>query len=333
MPLRRIIFSSVAVALTMVGATVASAQDRPDPGLGIRLLEAPSARANDPRAKSYIVDFVAPGTNFTRSFEISNGSSRAMDVDLYGGAARVEGGAFVPEDRGVENRLTPWMTVTPAKARLAPGARKRAQVSVAVPASATAGEYYGAVWAEVPGVAPPGGGAAVANRVGIRVYLGVGAGGEPATSFKLESFAPSLSPEGRPGVDIRTCNDGGRAIDLTGELSLTEGPGGVSAGPFRGEKSLTLGPRQCDQATIQLDPKLPKGPWRASVKLQSGEDERKAEATITFPDEPGGGAPVDAEATEKSSAVKVALLVGLLVLLAVATVLFLLWRRRREADG
>lgn len=333
MPLRRIILSSVAVALTLVGATVASAQTRPDPGLGIRLLEAPTARADDPRARSYIVDFVAPGTNFTRSFEISNGTSRAMDVDLYDGAARLEGGAFVPEDRGSENRLTPWMTVTPIEARLAPGARRKAQVRVAVPADAPAGEYYGVVWAEVPGVAPPGGGAAVANRVGIRVYLGVGAGGEPATSFKLESFAPSLSSEGRPGVDIRTCNDGGRAIDLTGELSLTDGPGGVSAGPFRGEKSLTLGPGQCDQATIQLDPKLPKGPWRAAVKLRSGEDEREAEATITFPDEPGGGAPVDAEEAEKSSAVKAAVLVGLLILLAVAILLFLLWRRRREDDG
>lgn len=329
MPLRRIIFSSVAVALTMVGATVASAQDRPDPGLGIRLLETPSARADDPRARSYIVDFVAPGTSFTRSFEISNGTSRAMDVDLYDGAAQLKGGAFVPEDRGVENRLTPWMTVTPAKARLAPGARKRAQVSVVVPANTTGGEYYGVVWAEVPGVAPPGGGAAVANRVGIRVYLGVGAGGEPPTSFKLESFAPSLSPEGRPGVDIRTCNDGGRAIDLTGELSLASGPGGVSAGPFRGEKGLTLGPGQCDRATIQLDPKLPKGPWRASVKLVSGEDEREAEATITFPDEPGGSAPVDAEEAERSSAVKVAMLVGLLVLLAVAALLSFLWRRQR----
>ena len=330
MPLGRIILVSVAVALTLVGATVASAQDRPDPGLGIRLLEAPTARADDPRAKSYIVDFVPPGTSFTRSFEISNGTSRAMDVDLYDGAAQLKGGAFVPEDRGVENRLTPWMSVAPAEARLAPGARKRAQLNVAVPANAPGGEYYGVVWAEVPGVAPPGGGAAVANRVGIRVYLGVGAGGEPPTSFKLESFAPSLSPEGRPRVDIRTCNDGGRAIDLTGELSLSNGPGGVSAGPFRAQKTLTLGPGQCDRVTIQLDPELPKGPWRASVKLRSGEDEREAEATITFPDRPGGSAPVDAEETKKSSALTVVLLAGLLILLAVAGVGFILWRQRRE---
>lgn len=331
MPLRCIIFGSVAVALTIVGATAASAQNRPDPGLGIRLLEAPSGRADDPRARSYIVDSVAPGTSFTRSFEISNGTSRVMDVDLYDGAAHLKAGAFVPEDRGVENQLTPWMTITPAKAQLAPGARQKAQVRIAVPTNAPDGEYYGVVWAEVPGVAPPGGGAGVSNRVGIRVYLGVGAGGEQPTSFKLESFAPSLSPEGRPEVDIRTCNNGRRAIDLTGELSLSDGPGGVSAGPFRSDKILTLAPGQCDRTKIQLDPKLPRGPWRASVKLRSGEEERAAEATITFPDEPGGSTPVDAEESKRSSGLKVALLVGLLVLLVVAAALSYLWWRRQRS--
>lgn len=320
----------LAVALTLVGATVASAQS-PDPGLGIRLLEAPSPRANDPRAKSYIVDFVAPGTTFTRAFEVSNGTGRSIGIDLYDGPARVEGGAFVPEARGRENALTSWMTVTPPNARLVPGARIRAQVRVAVPANARAGEYYGVVWAELPGVAPAGGGAAVANRVGIRVYLAVGPGGEPPTSFKLESFTPALDLEGRPSVDIRTCNDGGRAIDITGELTLSQGPGGVSAGPFPSSSSPSFGPGQCGQVVIELDPQLPKGPWVATVTLRSGEEERTARATVTFPDQPGRtAAPVDARQITDTTGGKVALLLAILLLVGVLLILFLFWRRRRR---
>ena len=332
MPHRRLVLCLFAVALTSVGATAASAQ-RPDPGLGIRLLEAPSARADDPRARSYIVDFVRPGTTFSRAFEVSNGTGGPIDVDLYDGPARVQEGAFVPEERGRESALTSWMSVTPQMVRLAPGARTRAQVAVAVPADARAGEYYGVVWAELPGVPPPGGGAAVANRVGIRVYLAVGAGGEPPTSFKLESFTASLDGEGRPGVDIRTCNDGQRALDLTGELALTEGPGGVSAGPFRGEGSLTLAPEQCGEVVIRLDPKLPRGPWLATVTLRSGEEERTAGATVTFPDEPGArAAPVDATEITDTTAGRVALVIALLLLVGVVLILILFWRRRRSRE-
>lgn len=101
---RRLLPCLLAVALTLVGATVVSAQTTTQPGLGIRLLEAPSSRANDPRARSYIVDFVAPGATFTRAFEVSNGTGSPINVDLYDGAARVEGGGFVPEERGRKDR-------------------------------------------------------------------------------------------------------------------------------------------------------------------------------------------------------------------------------------
>ncbi|MBW3649212.1 MAG: hypothetical protein KY458_01455 [Actinobacteria bacterium] len=324
----RLVPSVLAVALTLVGATAASAQ-RPDPGLGIRLLEAPASRSDDPRARSYIVDFVHPGTTFTRTFEVSNGTGRPIKADLYAGAARVQDGAFIPEERGRENALSSWMTVTPPTANLAAGARTKAQVKVAVPSGTRAGEYYGVVWAELPGVPPQGGGAAVSNRVGIRVYLAVGGGDEPPTSFKLESFTPSLDRDGRPGIDIRTCNDGRRAVDLSGELALGEGPGGVSAGPFKSETIPTLAPGQCGQVPIRLDPKLPRGPWVATVTLRSGQEAQRASATVTFPDRPGDtAAPVEANRVTDTTGGRVAVLVALLLLLALLVILFLFWRRR-----
>lgn len=323
-----------AVALTMVGATVASAQQQPESGLGIRLLEAPSARADDPRARSYIVDHVKPGTTFSRRFEVSNGRGRPIGVDLYDGAARLEDGSFVPEARGAENRLTEWMTVTPGKVDVASGQRAAASVSIAVPTDAPEGEYYGAVWAEIPGDPPPGGGFAVASRVGIRVYLDVGAGEEAPTDFQLETFVPSLGEDGRPGVDIRTCSSGGRAVDLSGELTLTEGPGGVSAGPFEGENRPTLAPGQCADVVVRLAPAIPRGPWKATVTLRSGREQRAATGTITFPSDPGSAAaPVKAEPKDVTGTTggRTALVIAIVLLLLVGLLLlFLLWRRRRS---
>lgn len=257
-------------------------------GLGIRLLEAPSTRANDPRAQSYIIDHLNPPAVIERDFEVSNGTDRPLLVELYAGPARIQSGGFVPADRGAESDLTDWIEITPAQVQLSPGEKARGTTKISVPDTAETGEYYGAVWAEIPGEAPTGSGVAVASRVGIRVYLSIGPGGEPPSDFELPSFRPVRERDGRPGIDITACNTGGRALDLVGELSLAEGPGGVSAGPFQTEGSKTVLPETCVDVPIRLDPALPDGPWDATAKLSSGEEERTAEARITFPKEPGG---------------------------------------------
>ena len=322
----------VLVALALAaGATAASGQTTTttaplEPGLGIRLVEIPADRQDDVRARSYIVDHVSPGSSFSRKVEVSNGTDEAMDVALYAGPATVENGTFVFGDPGTSSELTGWVSVEPATLQIGSGQRSIATVTVTVPGDAAAGERYGVVWAETRGAPPADGGVAINNRIGVRIYLSVGAGGEPPTDFSLETFQPVVTDDGDPAVVIETCNDGGRAVDITGEVSLTDGPGGTSAGPFTTENATTFGPGECGDVTVKMSDGLPKGPWNATARLRSGTTERAAKAEITFPDA-GRGEKVDAKGLDTPGG-RLALIFAVLALLAVLAGLALLVRGR-----
>ncbi|HEX7167596.1 MAG TPA: hypothetical protein VF230_11505 [Acidimicrobiales bacterium] len=329
--LRRL--SVVAVALALVGATAASAQGSAQEsaqgtGLGIRLLEAPAAKADDPRARSYIVDHVTPGQSISRKIEVSNDTGRTGRVSLYAGPATVDDGSFTYGEPGSTSDLTTWVSVVPTALDLADGAAGTANVTIDVPASARPGERYGVVWAEIPGIAPPGGGVTLNSRVGIRIYLSVGQGAEPETDFELTSFRPVRAGDGSPAIEIDVCNRGGRAVDLTGSVRFYEGPGGTSAGPFATPTTTTLAPGACGVVVVPLDPELPLGPWRASATLRSGLREETAQATITLPPEDQRvGRTVPAERVTDSVGGRLAILLALALLLVVLLLAYLAWRR------
>lgn len=329
------------LSLVLVAAAVASAQtptDAPaDPGVGVRLLEAPEDRRDDPRAARYIVDHLTPGATITRSFEVSNGTDRRAVIPLYAVAATLKDDRFVPSGGRETNELTTWMRITPSEVTLDPNGRARAKVTIVVPKDVDAGERYAVVIAELPPPPPqPGQTIAVVSRAGLRVYLSVGPGAEPPTSFHLKSFAPRRDGNGTPAVTVDTCNTGGRALDLTGDLQLANGPGGTSAGPFATRGATTLAPSECGTVEISLRDGLPAGPWKATVTLRSGRRQQRSEATITFPAAAGtAAAPVEAKPKEVTGTTggRLALLLALLLLLlALGLLLWLLWRRRRKKE-
>lgn len=317
----------------IVPVITASAQEAGT--IGIRLVDAPVERKDDPRARVYIVDHVQPGSTFSRRIEVANNSASGLTPTLYASAARIEDGAFVGGDDGSSNVLTEWISIEPATLELEPGGRATATVTIAVPQDAPAGEFYGAVWAEV---GRPGGAndpVQVRNRAGVRIYLSVGGEQEPPTDFELPAFRPIRTDDNRPAIEIDACNTGGRAIDLTGEVELSDGPGGVKAGPFATEGATTLAPEQCDTFTIVLDPELPSGPWDATARLESGEEERTAQARITFPEEPGErGEKVETREVTGTVPGIIALGVSVFLLLLLGGWLawFLLKRRARKRD-
>lgn len=318
------------------GAALAGAAPPPPPGLGIRLLDAPSERKDDPRARVYVVDRVGPGAVFVRHVEVSNGDDTAMDVLLYPAAATVSGGGFDIANRGTPGLVPQWTTVTPSTVHLEPGARAEATVTFRVAADAPSGEAYGAIVAERP---PPGSnGVGVALRAGIRVYLSVGQSAEPASDFRVDSLTAARDVSGRPVVQAAVQNTGGRALDLGGTLRLSAGPGGVSAGPFKATLGTTLGIGQTGPVTVVLDKALPDGPWLATLELSSGLLKRKVQGTILFPSKAAStSAPVVPEEVplyEKESVV-VPVAVVLIVVVALALLLMALLtflRRRRSKD-
>ena len=308
-----------------------SATDK-HPGLGIRLLEAPTALANDPRAHIYIIDHLAPGTVIHRKVQVSDGTTTPLDISLYAAGSDIEGGLWSPFTGRQPDELSQWISVAPSSIHLNPGESAVVEATIDVPADASAGERYAVVWAEahIPGNGP----VQEVARTGVRVYLSVGSGGAPPTDFRIDSLSGARTDDGHPEVLAQVHNIGGRAIDLDGSLKLTDGPGALAAGPFPAKLGTTLAPGQSEPVTVILDKALPAGPWHARVILQSDLVKRAAEATITFPSGDGiVGPPVKAVPVPltKNRNVLVPIAIGLIVLAAIALLLWL-WRRRRRRD-
>lgn len=283
------------VAGALAPATSVYAADAPaaSGGVSIRLAEAPTSRRDDPRANIYVIDHVAPGTTVRRQIEVLSKATTPLDVTLYPAAAEIRDGAFFPAAERTANELSSWTSVSQPSVSLAPGASRTIETAIAVPADAAPGERYAVVWAEIASAATTG--VRQVNRVGIRIYLSVGAGGEPASDFTIDTLTANRLPDGTPVVYALVHNTGGRALDMSGSLQMSNGPGGLNAGPFTAKLGTTLGIKDTEPVTVTLDKALPAGPWTASIELVSGLTRRAAQAVVTFPDVQGPGAEVSAE--------------------------------------
>lgn len=270
-----------AAALASGAPVKAAAAD--EEGIGIRLVDIPAATQNDPRARSYIVDNLPPGTTINRRVEVHNHTSEAQDVRVYPGAARIHNGAFVAAADAAENELTTWTSVDQSTLHLAADESAMVTVTVTVPTDAPEGEQYAAVWAEVRSAPDPQTNIVTASRVGVRMYISVGPGNGPAADFSVSTLKASRNGDGEPEVRAEIRNTGGRAIDVSGALSLSDGPSGLAAGPFPTERVLTLAPGTSGEVLITLGSELPSGPWQAALHLKSGLVEHDATAELTFP--------------------------------------------------
>ncbi|MFF3864340.1 hypothetical protein [Micromonospora sp. NPDC001898] len=263
--------------------------------VGIRLLDAPLDRRDDSRAHKYIVDHVRPGTTVKRRIVVKNSSEIRRKIAVYAAAADVGEQGFEFAPGRTENELSSWVRVERGELEPAPDEEVVLPVTITVPARASAGERYAVIWAELADI--EGRSVRQIGRAGIRVYLSVGPGGEPPSSFDTGPLRGARDAEGVPVVTTEVRNTGRRALDLTGELWLSDGPGGLSAGPVRAEaKTLAVG----DTTTVRvvLDRRLPDGPWAAKLDLASGWTKRTASGTVTF-----GGQPVATGGTDRSSQV------------------------------
>jgi len=257
--------------------------------IGIQLLEGPASRVNDPRAHTYIIDFLAPGTVIHRKFQVTNTSQTTQDLRLYTGPATIANGSFLFAPDGATNELTSWVGLDPADIHIPAGAHVPVEATITVPPTASSGERYAVIWAQDASPADQTGTIHMINRVGLRIYLDIGAGGEPPSDFQIEDLAGARTANGTPEVLADVRNTGGRALDMTGSLSLSGGPGSLNAGPFPANLGTTLGIKDTERVTVPLDKRLPDGPWTAHLTLSSGLVQHDATATVTFPDAVGTG--------------------------------------------
>lgn len=98
---------------------------------------------------------------------------------------------------------------------------------------------------------------------------------------------PQRTEDGDARVVAEVRNTGERAIDLRGQLSLSDGLDSLSAGPFRITDGPTLAPGHRANVVVALSGRLPDGPWKFRLTVQSGTITRTASGTLTFPEKRG----------------------------------------------
>lgn len=253
-------------------------------GVGIRLVDVPETAKNDPRALAGIVDRVSPGATLERRIEVSNQSDSTRTVRIYTGAATIDNGLFTADSDPSVNELTGWTTFGEERLTLEAQATARIPVIVSIPADAAESEHYAVIWAEVRSADIGGSSVVQATRAGIRMLLSVGPGNGPPADFHIGALTPARESGGKPTVSAEVTNTGGRAVDISGDLTLANGPAGLSAGPFAVQQATTLTSGDSGEVVFTLSDELPNGPWDATLSLRSGLVEREASATITFPD-------------------------------------------------
>lgn len=329
----RLLWTAAVVAASLngpAGASAATPSPVP-PGLGMALLQGPAADRADPRAHEYIVDNVAPGASISRQIAVSNGDAVAARVLLYPDAASIQNGSFSALAGEAANELTTWMTMSPSSATIPAGQTIPVTVTITVPADASAGERYAAALAELPPAQSASGGIQLISRVGIRVYLSVSNGGPAPSSFSIDSLTAGRDRLGNPRVCAQVHNTGGRALDLSGELSLAGGPAGLSAGPFPATLGTTLAIGDHESVTVPLDRQLPAGPRQAHITLTSGLISEQAEAILTFPVAAAGStAPATATPLRRRSFPTLPATGTLALLATLGTLRVLQVRRRRR---
>ena len=137
--------------------------------------------------------------------------------------------------------------VTPSSVDLPQGGKTIATVTIHVPANAANGERYGAIIADEPPTAT-GPGVKVESRVGIRIYLNIGSGA--VVDFTINTLTAERDKDGRPVVQAQVHNIGQRALDMRGTLTLADGPGGLTAGPYPAQLGTTLAPGQSLRSAV-----------------------------------------------------------------------------------
>jgi hypothetical protein len=330
----------VAVALAAVTASFAAptaqaSADIPLTGkatgegsIGVRLLDVPVDEADNPRARVYIIDDLRPATTIHRRIEVSNTTDSPLRVVLYPDAASIAHGSFVGAAGRTPNDLTTWTTVSRTTLDIPAGAVDIDTVTIKVPQDAAPGERYAVIWAATNG--PTGGNISLVSRVGIRMYLAVSGNNPLASSFTVDTLTAERDSQGSPVVKAEVHNTGGRALDMSGTLDLSEVSGSLRAGPYGVQLGTTLAPGQSEPVQVILSDQVPDGPWNATIALQSGLLHESYQARITFPHEPGIGHPATAHAKPTHSHLAVLISIALAALLLIVAGLLIVIRRRKR---
>ena len=328
MPALRRILTLTLLLILCSGSYVGQAwteggETEPSPGsFGIKLLDAPAGRSADPRAHMYIFDHLDPGQTIQRRVLVGNDSDTPLRVTVYAAGAGIADDRFVFTPTVGGNELAGWISFDDSSLTLAPHARKAVLTTIAVPSHAVKGERYAVIWAQTAAAPRPGTNVTLVNRVGVRIYLDVGPGGDPPSDFSIDGLTAERTGDHGLQLLAHVHNTGDRALDMSGSLQVTDGPGSQSAGPFPVALGTSLAPGDVGVVRVPVDRHLPIGPWKAHLTLTSGMVSHTLISTVSLP--------ADRAAKETASPLmKLGALTGCAFLAALAVPVVMRVRARR----
>lgn len=325
--LRRLRIAVLVLAGVIIPASTAQASPTAEAtahsgGIGIRLVGVPTGSSSDPLARLYIINRIAPGASLRRQVEVSNSTHSTAHVVVYAAGASLGDHGFTFASGHIQDQLSSWTSVSRGVVSLLPGAHASETVTAKVPKDASSGEDYAVIWAQVSAPSSVDAGVTLVNRVGVRMYVSIGLGGTPPMDFTVAGLTARRSATGAPSVAATVHNIGEGPLDIVGNLTLSNGPGGIRSGPFPVTLGSPLNPGASELATVVLSKGLPDGPWKAVIRLASGPTDRSATAILRFP----GVVPI--VPTRSRALILVATVLSFLLVLAV--LVFELLRRRRR---
>jgi hypothetical protein len=280
---------AVAVSIVFAAPAQASAPTSTTPqvaaagGIGIRLVASSTSAGNEPEGRIYVVDHVAPGAVIHRQVQVSNSTGSTVHIVLYAAAASMANDSFIGAVGHTSNAVSTWTSIHPSSSDVPVRGMMTANVTISVPSTAAAGEHYGVIWAETRST-PVNDGIIEVSRVGVRIYLAVGAGGLTPANFSIGSLSAMRSSVGQTTIHTVVRNTGGWPLDVSGTLRLTDGPGGLSASPLpvRLVRTLSAGDSQSIGVALNNN-RIPAGRWHIRMSLQGGGLERSAAASLMLP--------------------------------------------------
>ena len=200
--------AALAGCLAVAPCAFAAPPAAPPNSFGIRLVGVAAESRDFGLARSYIVERVAPGADVVRLVEITNNTSTFREIAVYPAAAGLRQGRFEFGPGHRSNELSRWTSVGATVLRLPPGSKRLDTVRIHVPSKTSGGERYAVIWAQLSEPAAAPGGLTLVNRVGIRMYVTVDAGGPPAARFSIGSPIAKRSSSGTPFVVAQIHNTG-----------------------------------------------------------------------------------------------------------------------------
>ncbi|PTR25614.1 hypothetical protein C8K36_10644 [Rhodococcus sp. OK519] len=272
-------------SFTVASTTVVHAV--PTGGVGVQLAD-PSRDPSFPAWETEIGGTVAPGTVVTRHVRVTNTGSTTQTVDVYAGAASMRRGVFTDQGPGSTNRLTSWTSLDKSKVTLPGLGNADVKVTVRIPADAPTGDRSAVIWAQ-PATAG-GGGVVSTSRVGVRMNFRVGPGAGTTADFAIDGLTAERDSDGQAVIVADIRNTGGWAVEVGGEVTLSDGPGGRTLGPVWADETIVaVGVAGKVRFRVPNSAELPAGPWTAHVSLGSGPVERQHSTSVTFPTPDAGG--------------------------------------------